>query len=180
MAENKTDPAISKALESLIPGDKLNAKLGVLARREVEARILIPIIESLGAAFGRDQVLDVVRETIVRIAREQGDELCHQMGGNSLTHFVDSLTYWTWDNALEIDVIEQSQENLSFNVTRCRYAELYESLGFRELGTTFSCARDFALIEGFNPHISLKRTQTIMEGADYCDFRYRCGILESS
>ena len=153
--------------------DDLNAKLGVLTRREVEARILIPVIDALGDAFGRDDVLAVVRETIVRIAREQGAALSQQMGGNSLKHFVDSLKYWTKDKALEIDVIEESNDVLSFNVTRCRYAELYENLGIRRIGATFSCARDFALIEGFNPDVSLKRTQTIMEGAPYCDFRYR-------
>ena len=156
-----------------MPEDDLNAKLGVLIRREVEARILIPVINALGDAFGRDEVLAIVRDTIVRIAREQGAALSQQMGGNSLKNFVDSLAYWTRDKALEIDVIEESDEVLSFNVTRCRYAELYESLGIREIGTSFSCTRDFALIEGFNPDISLKRTQTIMEGAPHCDFRYR-------
>ena len=160
-------------VEHSMPEDDLNAKLGVLTRREVEARILIPVINALGDAFGRDEVLAVVRETIVKIAREQGAALSQQMGGNSLKNFVDSLAYWTKDNALEIDVIEESDEVLSFNVTRCRYAELYESLGIREIGTRFSCTRDFALIEGFNPDISLKRTQTIMEGATHCDFRYR-------
>ncbi len=70
-------------------------------------------------------------------------------------------------------MIEESDEVLSFNVTRCRYAELYESLGIREIGTSFSCTRDLALIEGFNPDIALERTQTIMEGAPHCDFRYR-------
>ena len=161
------------SVEKPMLGDDLNAKLGVLTRREVEARILIPVINALGDSFGRDEVLAVVRKTIVRIAREQGTDLSQQMGGNSLKNFVDSLAYWTQDKALEIDVIEESEAVLSFNVTRCRYAELYESLGIREIGTTFSCTRDFALIEGFNPDISLERTQTIMEGAPYCDFRYR-------
>ena len=156
-----------------MPEDDLNARIGVLTRREVEARILIPVIKAMGDAFGRDEVLAVVQKTIVKIAREQGAALSQQMGGRSLKHFVDSLAYWTRDNALEIDVIEESDEVLSFNVTRCRYAELYESLGIREIGTTFSCARDFALIEGFNPDIALERTRTIMQGADYCDFRYR-------
>lgn len=159
--------------EKPMPEDDLNAKLGVLTRREIEARILVPLINALGDAFGRDAVLAVVRDTIVKIAREQGAVLGQQMGGNSLKHFVDSLAYWTRDKALEIDVIEESDDVLSFNVIRCRYAELYESLGIREIGTSFSCTRDFALIEGFNPEISLKRTQTIMEGAEYCDFRYR-------
>ena len=153
--------------------DTLNARLGVLTRREVEARILKPIIDALGKAFGRDEVLAVVRGTIIKIAREQGAALSLQMGGNSLKEFVDSLAFWTQDNALEIDVIEKSDDKLSFNVTRCRYAELYESLGLRAMGTIFSCSRDFAMIEGFNPDISLQRTQTIMEGALYCDFRYR-------
>jgi hypothetical protein len=153
--------------------DNLNARLGVLTRREVEARILAPVIDDLGEVFGRDEVPAVMRDTIVRIARQQGEDLSRQMGGNSLKQFSDSLQFWTQDNALEIDVIEESEEVLSFNVTRCRYAELYESLGIREMGTIFSCTRDFALVEGFNPNISLKRTQTIMEGADYCDFRYR-------
>ena len=161
------------SLDQPMPADDLNARLGVLTRREVEARILIPLLHALGDAFGRDEVLAVLRETIVKIAREQGAELGRQMGGNSLKHFVDSLSYWTQDNALEIDVIEKSDAVLSFNVTRCRYAELYESLGIREIGTTFSCTRDFALIDGFNPAVTLERTQTIMEGASHCDFRYR-------
>jgi hypothetical protein len=153
--------------------DTLNARLGVLTRREVEARILKPIIDDLGKAFGREAVLAVMRDTIVKIAREQGAALSRQMEGDSLKDFVDSLAFWTQDGALEIDLIEASDEVLSFNVTRCRYAELYESLGIRAMGPILSCSRDFALIEGFNPEISLKRTQTIMEGAAYCDFRYR-------
>lgn len=30
-----------------------------------------------------------------------------------------------------------------------------------------------SMIEGFNPKITLTRTQTIMEGATHCDFRFR-------
>lgn len=155
------------------PGDDLNAKIGVLTRREVEARILAPMLDAMGEAFGRERVLQVMRDTIIRIARKQGTELAGNMGGITLQHFAESLKDWTRDDALEIDVIEQTEEVFSFNVTRCRYAELYENLGIRELGTALSCARDYALIEGFNPGVSLKRTRTIMEGAHYCDFRYR-------
>jgi hypothetical protein len=160
------------SIESMLT-DNLNAKIGVLTRREVEARILSPVIEALAETFGHDQVMSVVQKTIVKIAREQGADLCKLMGNNSLHHFSETLQFWTRDNALEIEQIEKSEEVLSFNVTRCRYAELYDSLGIRDIGTIFSCARDFALIEGFNADVSLTRTQTIMEGAPFCDFRYR-------
>jgi len=155
-----------------LPDDDLNAKIGVLTRREVEARILAPIIDALSYKFEQDKVLDVVRETIAEIATDQGAELADHMGGNSLQHFAESLQYWTQDDALEIEVIEQTEKAFLFNVNRCRYAELYKELGVSGHGVIFSCARDFALIKGFNPKITLKRTQTIMEGAAYCDFRY--------
>jgi hypothetical protein len=71
-----------------------------------------------------------------------------------------------------MDVLEQTDHSYSFNVTRCRYAELYRDLGIPELGKLLSCNRDFSLIEGFNPEIQLTRTQTIMEGASHCDFRF--------
>ena len=35
------------------------------------------------------------------------------------------------------------------------------------------CTADFAVAEGFGPDVKLTRTQTIMQGAPHCDFRYR-------
>ena len=71
-----------------------------------------------------------------------------------------------------MDVLRQDTERFDFNVTRCRYAEMYRALGIPEVGALLSCNRDFALIEGFNSHVKLRRTQTIMEGAPHCDFRF--------
>ncbi|MBT8419748.1 MAG: L-2-amino-thiazoline-4-carboxylic acid hydrolase [Gammaproteobacteria bacterium] len=152
----------------------------MLTRREVEARVLVPIIEALGKEFGRERVIAVLQATITGIAEEQGAALCERMGGNSLAHFHESLRFWIKGNALEIDVIEQTDDVLSFNVTRCRYAELYEALGpsTSALGMSFSCTRDFALLKGFNPNITLRRTQTLMEGAQCCDFRLSTGGCE--
>jgi hypothetical protein len=153
--------------------DRLNETIGVLTRREVEARLVAPLVEALGGEFGRDKVLRVIRNAVVEIARRQGADLPRAMGGNSLRHFRDSLVHWTRDDALSIEVIEESGQAFGFNVTRCRYAEMYRDLCIPQLGPILSCSRDFALIEGFNPRIRLTRTQTLMEGASFCDFRYR-------
>lgn len=151
--------------------DSLN-DLGVLNRREIEARIIAPLLEAFGEAFGRERVLEITRQTIKDIAKQQGKQLADSMGGCTLAHFAASLNAWKKDDALIIDVLEQTEEVFSFNVTRCRYAEMYTELGIPKLGTTLSCNRDFTLIEGFNPNVSLTRTQTIMEGASICDFRF--------
>ena len=160
------------APQGQMPPDTLTQRIGVLTRREVEARILSPMIEALGERFGRDEVVEIVKETVIKIAQEQGRDLADAMGGCGSVHFLDSLQYWTQDDALRIELLEHTDEKLDFNVTRCRYAEMYRALGIPELGAVFSCNRDFALIDGFNEEASLTRTQTIMQGAEYCNFRY--------
>ncbi len=152
--------------------DTLTQQIGVLTRREVEARIMAPIIDALGEKFGREEVIEVVRETIVNLSRQQGGELADAMGGKGCGAFESSLQYWTKDEALKLDVLEQNETTLNFNVVRCRYSEMYRDLGIPELGAVFSCNRDYALIEGFNPDARLTRTQTLMEGKSHCDFRY--------
>ncbi len=152
--------------------DTLTQDIGVLKRREVEARILAPVIDAMAAEFGRDKVLAILSETIKDIARTQGAEMSAQMGGQDAKTFSESLEAWTRGGALELDVIEDTQTQVDHNVTRCRYAEMYRDLGIPELGAILSCNRDFAMIEGFAPEAKLTRTQTILSGARHCDFRY--------
>lgn len=147
--------------------------LTLLQRREIEARIVGPLIRGFIDAMGREAALEVVRGVITGLAREGGSDLAARLGDASLSAFAQALDLWREGGALEIELLEQTPERLSFNVTRCRYAELYRALGLADLGGSLSCQRDFALVEGFNPEIELERTQTIMEGAAYCDFRFR-------
>ncbi len=154
------------------PADDTLNDVGVLKRREIEARMVGPLLARLATEFG-DGVYDVARDTIVDIAREQGAALADQMGGDSLADFARGLAAWSAGGALETEEIELADGSFSFDVVRCRYAELYRSLGLADLGATLSCNRDGALVEGFNPNVELTRTQTIMGGASHCDFRFR-------
>ena len=80
---------------------------------------------------------------------------------------------WAKDGAMRIQIIRENDNELFFDVTHCGYAQMYEKMGIKELGFVLSCSRDFPFMEGFNPEIELRRTKTIMEGADCCDFRYK-------
>jgi hypothetical protein len=77
------------------------------------------------------------------------------------------------DDALDFEVKEQSQDAFDVDVRRCRYAEFRKALGEQELGFLLICSADYHMAEGFGPEIKLTRTQTIMQGASHCDFRYR-------
>jgi predicted ArsR family transcriptional regulator len=142
----------------------------LLARREIEARIAAPLIQALEAEFGEARVREVVQGVIAGLARQHGAALAEQMGGCTLAHFIQALTAWQQGDAMQMEVLEESETRYAFNATRCRYAEMYQALGIPELGRLLSCSRDFALVEGFNPQIKLRRTQTLLDGAPYCDF----------
>jgi hypothetical protein len=148
-------------------------KLPLLEQREIEARIVGPLIRAFSEEVGGERALEIVAAVIRELARESGAELARWLGERSLEAFARSLDRWRENGALEIDVLEQSPARLSFNVTRCRYAEMYRALGLADLGASLSCQRDFALAQGFNPAVELTRTQTIMGGAPFCDFRFR-------
>jgi len=151
--------------------DYMNA-IGLLNRREIEARLLAPFLEALSAEYGREEILELTRKVIREIARQQGIDLGKSVGKNDLEHLAIAQEAWQKDNAIQIEVLQLSRKKYSFNVYRCRYAEMYHHLGVPELGKIMSCDRDFAHLEGYNPGIRLTRTQSIMEGADICDFRY--------
>jgi L-2-amino-thiazoline-4-carboxylic acid hydrolase len=147
-------------------------EIGVLKRREIEARLLTPIVDALGDKFGRQEVLAVVRNVVIEIARRQGRELATSLGSNDLQVFGGSLEAWSRDGALQLRILDQKVDVLHFDVTRCKYAELYRSLGIEELGSILSCDRDASFIEGFNEEIALERKHTILQGASACDFRF--------
>ena len=147
--------------------DKLTQKIGVLLRRETEARILIPFLQDLFEVFGKAKTLGF----IIQVAKKQGEELSKEYG-NTVDAFLETLSFWTKDKALEIDILEKSDSKLSFNVTRCKYAEMYNDMGINDLGAVLSCNRDASLIEGFNSKAKLERKETIMNGDKCCTFRY--------
>ncbi len=145
----------------------------LLQQRQIEAKIVGPLVRAFAAELGQERTLAILRQVITDLAHQSGAELARTLGEQTLEAFSRTLAMWQEGGALEIELIEQSAERLSFNVVRCRYAEMYRALGLTDLGATLSCQRDFALAEGFNPAIRLERTQTLMQGASCCDFRFR-------
>lgn len=145
----------------------------LLKRREIEARIAVPLIQAFAEKIGRGETLGTAAKVIQALACTAGREMARKLGVNDMAAFTRVVReVWAQDGSLEITMFEQSDLKLSFNVTRCAYAELYEKLGMKEFGCCLSCSRDAAFAEGFNPRLKLHRTQTIMEGASHCDFRF--------
>ncbi len=145
----------------------------MLERRRIEAEILAHVYATVKEARGVDEARRVVAESVRRSAIAQGRAMAAAQGGTpGLAGFEAIQPLWTRGGALEVEVRENNAEVFAFDVTRCRYAEMYRDMGLAEIGPLLSCQRDGAFCEGFDPRIKLTRTQTIMQGASHCDFRY--------
>jgi len=147
--------------------------LSMLEKRRIEAEILKEVYETLRSSHGEDVAKKTIAESVRRSAIEQARAFAAAApGGTSLKAFQDVMPLWTKGGALEIEVQEQSPSSFRFNVTRCRYAETYKAMGLGEIGHLLSCNRDGAFCEGYDPKLKLERSQTIMQGASHCDFKY--------
>lgn len=146
--------------------------LPLLQQREIEASVIAPLMRAFATEVGEERARELLAGAIRELARQAGCAATAAVGGNSLEHLKRVVDTWTAGGALELDLLRDDPDALEFNVTRCRYAEMYRRLGLADLGPVLSCSRDGTMIEGFNPAIRFRRTQTIMDGAAFCDFRY--------
>ena len=143
----------------------------LLIRREIEALIAAPLIKAFIEEFGRERTLEVTEKVIKSLARQMGERLKVMTGGDTLEHFEKAVPIFGQGPDHE-EILEATPRKLSINVFRCKYAEMYRKHGLEDVGYLLSCGRDYALMEGFNPKIRFVRTQTVMEGAPFCDMRY--------
>jgi hypothetical protein len=156
------------------PAEAEIAALGILARRRIEAAILAPVYQALKTEIGVERARAVIAGAVRQAAINAGAAFAQNApGGPSLENFRAIQPLWTKDGALEIETLRETPDAFDFNVRRCRYAETYRQMGLSEIGGLLSCNRDGAFCEGYDKRLKLTRTQTIMEGADHCDFRYR-------
>ncbi len=150
-------------------------RLGILEQRRIEAAFAKGIYEEMAAELGAERAKAILSRAVVKLAKSTAAEMAKEGPGGqpSLEHFIALQPLWTKGDALRIETLRKDETRYDFNVTRCRYAEMYKAMGIAELGAVLSCNRDGAFCEGYDPKLKLERTQTIMGGAAHCDFRYR-------
>ena len=153
--------------------EQADHKIGNLTYREIQAPLAACLIRGFSAAIGYDRAMEIASEAIQADARAAGKSMAEKLGGNSIAELARIVReLWAENGVLEVRFKSETDRELYFDVLRCRYAELYDRLGMKELGYCLSCNRDEPFLKGFNPDMTMERTKTIMEGAPLCDFRF--------
>ena len=148
-------------------------EIPLLQQREIEAKVIAPLLRAFCREFGEERTLAVAAETLRELSRESGRETRKKFGSGLASLKENCIAKWNEGGALTSIMKEDNEDCCSFDVKECAFATLYKEIGCGDLGTVISCGRDAAFLEGFDETLELVRTKTIMEGGDCCDFCYR-------
>jgi len=150
-----------------------SANISILDRVKIHSEPLVPLVKALEDEIGQERSHAIVQKALRGSTRRFYEKIRKRFTGNPIDLIAEGMPKFAEGDALEYEILKQTEDSLDINITRCAYAEFYQDLGEPDLGFLFVCDLDFAAAEGLGPDIDLERSQTIMQGASYCDFRYR-------
>ncbi len=139
----------------------------ILDAVKVQSRVVIPIVKALEQEIGKERAHAIVGKAIadsyVAYRTRRGFEPnSHPREDGDAPAF-----------PVERDVVEDNDGSYGHNITGCAFADYFRSIGEPEIGALMTCGVDFAGEALMRPDWDFNRTQTRMEGADFCDFRWR-------
>ena len=145
----------------------------VFEQVKIQAQVLIPLLRAFQAELGEERANEIARKALRSYRHKLGQEIRSQLKGNSMEKIVAFASMTSAGGALDVEVLKQTPDAFEFNVTGCRYAQFYKKLDALDLGFLCVCEADIHIAESFIPDVEFTRTQTIMQGASHCDFRYQ-------
>jgi hypothetical protein len=140
---------------------------------KIQAQVLVPLVKTLQAELGEAAANRLVRKALGDFYRRAGEKWWRAQGDKDLgAKMALAFEGFAEGDALDYEVLRKDAAAFDVNVTQCRYAEFFRRIGEPELGFLLVCSADFDLAEGYAEPVQLSRSQTIMQGASHCDFRY--------
>jgi len=147
-------------------------ELPLIDRIKIVNEMLGPIVKELEAELGIERAHGLVRRGASARFRELARQAMSDSDGNVAVAMRATQTGVRPGVDLDVDVKELSADAFDMDVTGCVYARFFQEIGEPELGFLLVCSADFDFVEEL-PGVELTRTETIMQGSDRCDFRYR-------
>jgi L-2-amino-thiazoline-4-carboxylic acid hydrolase len=145
----------------------------VIEQAKIQAQVLLPLVKALQDELGHERANALVRKVLGNVYRRLGEQWWRAKESRHVgENMASAWASFSKGEAVDYSVRAQSQDSYEIDVTGCQYAQFFKELGEPELGFLLVCSSDFPFVEGFGGDVSLTRTQTIMQGASHCDFRY--------
>ena len=139
---------------------------------KLQAEYVIPLMKAFEAELGKERAQEIMKKALEPVRRREAELGITSLPGDTLSERMRvGMRIFSEGDALDVDYLQETENDLDFNVTGCKWAQHFKELGESELGYIMCCSGDRAIADHL-PGVSLRRTQTIMEGAHHCDFRW--------
>ena len=135
----------------------------------------IPTLQSLADELGRSTFLEMLKRLRSKSAAEATRKSAEKLPKNDFSTFVELSKLRKnrfVQHVLTDEVVEQKEDFVHSRITECLWAKIFREAEAADIGYAAICYPDFATASAFNPKIKLVRHSTLMEGGDFCDFRY--------
>ena len=143
------------------------SELTNLERMRIQMEYAVPLVRDLQRLLGEEAVNEALARRVELLAAEQA-----QPGSKAdFGRMEAGMELFARGGALDYDVIASDSDRFDVNITRCDYMRMMEDLGARDVGHLLICNLDYPMAA--RTGMELTRTQTQMQGASFCDFRYR-------
>ena len=149
------------------------ANIPFIEKAKIQAQVLVPLVTALQSELGEERANTIVHKALGDSMRKAAEDMSKQLPDAAMDKLPAMLSLFSAGNAIDFEVVAHQPDRFEFNVTGCRYAKFYQELGVPELGFLLLCSLDYPMAEGLSTELELQRTQTIMQGASHCDFRWR-------
>ena len=150
--------------------------ISFLKQAKLQAQVLVPVLRAIRERLGKAEADQLVASALRNWSVEQIRRISASASGKKLDNWQSIWTdvFEKIDDGFELDMLRNDEQAQDFNVTRCPYAEFFNEIDEPELGALLLCEQDVHLADQVGGGaVEFERTQTIMGGAKYCDFRIR-------
>lgn len=153
----------------------VDSNISLLDKVRIQAQVLVPVMRALRAELGKAKADALVRSALRDWSKEIFSAIGADIEGSKRRKWATlqaALTDVT-EREVTYDMHRQDKEALEFDVTSCRFANFFRSLGEPELGALLVCQTDFDIAAVSEGAVHLEREQTLMQGGSCCTFRYK-------
>ena len=138
---------------------------------------LIPHMKNLANEIGQEKFIKMLKESSAKHASQSGKQWAESVPQNDFATFVTShRNAWTqnpfWMNVLSHEIIKQSENEFEVKITECLWAKTFREANASDIGYASVCYGDYANYTSYNPKLKLIRDKTLMQGEDFCHFRW--------
>jgi hypothetical protein len=153
----------------------VDPQLSLLEKTQIQAQVLVPVMRALRDELGREKADALVRDALREWSKALFAGIGNDIEGSPKRKWAvmqSALADFT-EKEVSFEMLRQDKQAYEFDVTFCRFAQFFRALGEPELGALLVCATDVDIVDAAGSDVSFDRSQTLMQGAPCCTFRYK-------